>query len=137
MPSTVAALCLPFVTQIWQIYLLIFILQAASAGFTPTFQATIPDILPDEEEYTKALSLSLPTGPLQETGTTQRRGTKITFRPDAQVFETIEFSNKTTLTINGLAGGQDDLARAGPRAARPGAAAGPGAVSAGPRPVTA
>ncbi|MFW7342574.1 MFS transporter [Pollutimonas sp. H1-120] len=52
------ALCLPFVTEIWQIYLLIFVLQAASAGFTPTFQAVIPDILPDEEEYTKALSLS-------------------------------------------------------------------------------
>lgn len=52
------ALSLPFVTEIWQIYSLIFVLQAASAGFTPTFQATIPDILPDEEEYTKALSLS-------------------------------------------------------------------------------
>lgn len=52
------ALCLPFVTEIWQIYLLIFVLQAASAGFTPTFQAVIPDILPDEEDYTKALSLS-------------------------------------------------------------------------------
>lgn len=52
------ALYLPFVTEIWQIYLLIFVLQAASAGFTPTFQAIIPDILPDEEEYTKALSLS-------------------------------------------------------------------------------
>lgn len=52
------ALCLPFVTEIWQIYLLIFVLQAASAAFTPTFQATIPDILPDEDEYTRALSLS-------------------------------------------------------------------------------
>lgn len=52
------ALCLPFVTQVWQIYLLIFVLQAASAAFTPTFQATIPDILPDEDEYTRALSLS-------------------------------------------------------------------------------
>ena len=52
------ALCLPFVTEVWQIYLLIFVLQAASAGFTPTFQAAIPDILPDEEEYTRALSLS-------------------------------------------------------------------------------
>ena len=52
------ALALPFITEIWQIYLLIFILQAASAAFTPTFQATIPDILPDEEGYTKALSLS-------------------------------------------------------------------------------
>lgn len=52
------ALCLPFVTEIWQIYLLIFVLQTGSAAFTPTFQATIPDILPDETEYTKALSLS-------------------------------------------------------------------------------
>ena len=52
------ALSLPFVTQIWQIYALIFLLQAASASFTPTFQATIPDVLPDEQEYTKALSLS-------------------------------------------------------------------------------
>lgn len=52
------ALALPFVTQVWQVYLLIFILQAASAAFTPTFQATIPDVLPDEKDYTRALSLS-------------------------------------------------------------------------------
>lgn len=52
------ALSLPFVNQIWQIYLLIFILQSASAAFTPTFQATIPDVLPDEKNYTQALSLS-------------------------------------------------------------------------------
>ncbi|ATG37576.1 putative transporter, MFS family (plasmid) [Phaeobacter piscinae] len=52
------ALALPFVTEIWQIYSLIFLMQAASAGFTPTFQATIPDVLPDEAEYTRALSLS-------------------------------------------------------------------------------
>lgn len=52
------AICLPFVNSPWQIYVLIFILQAASATFTPTFQATIPRVLPDEEEYTAALSLS-------------------------------------------------------------------------------
>lgn len=52
------ALALPFVTQVWQVYLLIFLLQSASAAFTPTFQATIPDVLPDEKDYTKALSLS-------------------------------------------------------------------------------
>ena len=52
------ALALPFVTEVWQIYGLIFLLQAASAGFTPAFQATIPDVLPDEEDYTKALALS-------------------------------------------------------------------------------
>lgn len=52
------AVLLPFVTEIWQVYILIFVLQSASAGFTPTFQATIPDVLPDERDYTRALSLS-------------------------------------------------------------------------------
>jgi len=52
------ALALPFVDQIWQIYVLIFLLQATSAAFTPAFQASIPDVLPDEEDYTNALSLS-------------------------------------------------------------------------------
>ena len=52
------ALCLPFVDQVWQVYVLIFLLQSASAAFTPTFQATIPDVLPDEADYTRALSLS-------------------------------------------------------------------------------
>jgi MFS family permease len=52
------ALALPFVSEVWQVYVLIFLLQAASAGFTPTFQATIPDVLPDEADYTRALSLS-------------------------------------------------------------------------------
>ena len=52
------AICLPFVTEVWQAYILIFVLQSASAAFTPTFQATIPDILPEEDRYTCALSLS-------------------------------------------------------------------------------
>jgi MFS family permease len=52
------ALALPFVTEVWQVYVLIFFLQSASAAFTPTFQATIPDVLPDEARYTRALSLS-------------------------------------------------------------------------------
>ena len=51
-------LWLPFVDAVWQIYALIFLINASSAGFTPTFQATIPDLLPDETQYTKALSLS-------------------------------------------------------------------------------
>lgn len=52
------ALSLPFVTEVWQVYVLIFVLQSASAAFTPAFQATIPDSLPDEADYTRALSLS-------------------------------------------------------------------------------
>jgi MFS family permease len=53
-----AIVCLPFVDALWQIYLLIFVLSACAAGFTPVFQATIPEILPDEAQYTRALSLS-------------------------------------------------------------------------------
>ncbi|MEM0906957.1 MAG: MFS transporter [Pseudomonadota bacterium] len=49
---------LPFVTEIWQIYALVFVFQAFSAVFTPTFQATIPDILEDDAQYARALSLS-------------------------------------------------------------------------------
>ncbi|NEA66954.1 MFS transporter [Streptomyces sp. SID12488] len=52
------ALLLPFVDQVWQVYVLIFLLQAASATFTPTFQALVPDVLPAERDYTRALSLS-------------------------------------------------------------------------------
>ncbi|XGA79003.1 MFS transporter [Halomonas sp. CH40] len=49
---------LPFVTAVWQVYVLIFLLNTFSAGFTPVFQATIPDIFEDERRYTKALSMS-------------------------------------------------------------------------------
>ncbi|WP_445398122.1 MFS transporter [Streptomyces sp. LE64] len=51
-------LALPLVTEVWQVYVLIGLLQAASAAFTPTFQAVIPDIVPDEADYTRALSAS-------------------------------------------------------------------------------
>lgn len=54
-----AVVCsLPFVTEVWQVYVLIAALSAAAAGFTPMFQATIPDVLVDEREFTQALSLS-------------------------------------------------------------------------------
>jgi MFS family permease len=52
------AVALPWVDQVWQVYVLIFVLQAASAAFTPIFQAAIPDVLPDEREYTRAVTLS-------------------------------------------------------------------------------
>jgi predicted MFS family arabinose efflux permease len=53
-----AVVAMPFVSEIWQIFALIVILQSCSAAFTPTFQATIPEVLPEERDYTKALSLS-------------------------------------------------------------------------------
>ncbi|WP_405359113.1 MFS transporter [Kitasatospora sp. NBC_00085] len=52
------AVALPFVTTVWQVYLLIFLLQSASAAFTPAFQSVIPEVLPAERDYTRALSLS-------------------------------------------------------------------------------
>lgn len=51
-------LALPFVTEVWHIYILIAVLQAASAAFTPTFQAVIPHIVTKESDYTRALSAS-------------------------------------------------------------------------------
>jgi len=51
-------LSLPFVTDIWQVYLLMFIINACSAWFTPQFQSVLPLILPNKTQYIKALSLS-------------------------------------------------------------------------------
>jgi len=52
-----SVLTLPWIGELWQLYLVIFVLNAGSAGFTPTFQATIPDVL-EEPDYTRALALS-------------------------------------------------------------------------------
>ena len=52
-----AVACLPFVDQVWQVYVLIAVLQCASAAFTPTFQAIIPELV-DDRGYTSALALS-------------------------------------------------------------------------------
>ena len=45
--------------------------------------------------YKQSYERGVPTADLEVTGTTKKRGTKITFKPDAQVFETIEFSFDT------------------------------------------
>jgi MFS transporter, NRE family, putaive nickel resistance protein len=47
----------PFITTVWQIYLLIFLINAVTAFFTPTFEASIPELV-GGEHYVKALSLS-------------------------------------------------------------------------------
>ena len=47
----------PFVTAIWQIYALIFAINAVTAFFTPTFEASIPEVVGDER-YVQALSYS-------------------------------------------------------------------------------
>src|SRR6187431_1564877 len=45
--------------------------------------------------YQQSYERGAPIADLEMTGTTQRRGTKITFRPDAQIFETVEYSFET------------------------------------------
>ena len=47
----------PFIQYAWQIYVLIFLINAATAFFTPTFDSTIPSVV-GQEHYVKALSLS-------------------------------------------------------------------------------
>jgi DNA gyrase subunit B len=45
--------------------------------------------------YQQSYERGRPLGDLEATGTTQRRGTKVTFRPDAEIFETVEYSFDT------------------------------------------
>jgi DNA gyrase subunit B len=45
--------------------------------------------------YTQSYERGVPAGELEVTGTTKRRGTKVTFKPDQQVFETTVFSFDT------------------------------------------
>ncbi|MGY6498776.1 MAG: MFS transporter, partial [Microcella sp.] len=52
------AVALVGVSAPWQLYLGIGVLQIASAVFTPTYQAVIPRVLPNERDYTAAQSLS-------------------------------------------------------------------------------
>lgn len=41
--------------------------------------------------YQQSYQRGQPLGPLQETGRTDRRGTKITFKPDSTIFDTLDF----------------------------------------------
>jgi DNA gyrase subunit B len=47
------------------------------------------------QTYQQNYGRGAPAGELQVTGTTKRRGTKVTFKPDPQIFETIDFSFDT------------------------------------------
>ena len=45
--------------------------------------------------YTQSYARGVPTAPLEMVGRTKSRGTKITFKPDDQIFEDLEFSYDT------------------------------------------
>ena len=53
------------------------------------------EIWRNEEVYQQSYERGNPTTGLVATGTTRRRGTKVTFKPDLQIFETIEYSFDT------------------------------------------
>jgi len=56
--------CLPFVTNVWQIYILIFFLNIFNAFFTPAYQAAIPQSLKTDNNYSKGIALSNATNQL-------------------------------------------------------------------------
>ncbi len=52
--------CLPFVTEEWQIYVLVFLLNVFNAFFTPTYRSVIPTIV-EKSIYRQAIGLSTAT----------------------------------------------------------------------------
>lgn len=53
------------------------------------------EIWRDGSVYQQNYDHGKPAMPLEVTGTTKKRGTKVTFRPDTKIFETVEFSFDT------------------------------------------
>ena len=53
------------------------------------------EIWRNDQVFQQTYERGTPQRDLQVTGTTKKRGTKVTFKPDAEVFETIEFSFDT------------------------------------------
>jgi DNA gyrase subunit B len=53
------------------------------------------EIWRDGQVYRQSYERGKPRSILENTGTTKRRGTKITFRPDSKIFETVDFSFDT------------------------------------------
>jgi DNA gyrase subunit B len=53
------------------------------------------EVWQDSQVFEQRYERGKATGPLKVTGKTKRRGTKVTFRPDGEVFETTDFSFDT------------------------------------------
>jgi DNA gyrase subunit B len=53
------------------------------------------EIWRDNKVYQQSYRCGKPCGPLEETGHTDRRGTKVTFRPDSTIFATLDFNFDT------------------------------------------
>lgn len=57
----------PFITAVWQVYALIFAINAVTAFFTPTFEASLPEVV-GEHLYTRAVALSRVATDLESVG---------------------------------------------------------------------
>src|SRR5499426_1619833 len=53
------------------------------------------EIWRDKKVYRQSYQRGTPTTPLENTGVTDKRGTRVTFKPDATIFETTLFSYDT------------------------------------------
>src|SRR5262245_27612138 len=53
------------------------------------------EIWRDKKVYRQSYARGVPQAPLEQTGVTDRRGTKVTFKPDGQIFETTTYSFDT------------------------------------------
>ena len=80
------AISLPFVDNVAVAYVLIFVLQSASALFTPTFQATIPRVVTDERQYTGALALSRLAYDVEALVSPTIAGAVLVFAPSSALF---------------------------------------------------
>ena len=49
---------LAFITTIWELYTLVFLLNIFNAFFTPAFKASIPQLISQKEKYKNAISLA-------------------------------------------------------------------------------
>ena len=60
--ADIARMCIvftfPFVNEVWQVYLLIFLLNVFNAFFTPAYKACIPQLIKEKENYGNAIALS-------------------------------------------------------------------------------
>ena len=57
----------PFITAVWQVYVLIFAINAVTAFFTPTFEASLPEVV-GQGLYTRAVALSRVATDLESVG---------------------------------------------------------------------
>ncbi len=71
-------------------------LHGVGVSVVNALSATVDlEIWRDSRVYRQTYERGVPSSSLTMTGTTKRRGTKITFKPDDNIFETVEFSFDT------------------------------------------